>query len=224
MQSRDIRQAKREVLGQRRGLPHTIRRIYHLFMGLGCFALYAWGIDRKTACWLLILFGIPLLVFDIARLQSPWLRKFALKYFSPIMRRNELLSLSGNSFFILGMTGVVFFFSKNIALLSVLFLAVGDPVAAYVGTRYGKHRIPGGKSVEGALANFLVSALVTAPFAAFYLGLSGAPLVAMILAGGLVSTIAELIPFPGDDNFSVPLFSALLLSLLHVLWPFFPAA
>ena len=216
-----VRANKWAVLKQHRSIPHSLRRLYHLTMGLACFSLYAWLIDRETACWLLALLGGPFLLLDILRLQIPGFQKITLQYFGPLMRRNELLGLTGNSFFILGLFTVVFFFSKPIALLSVLYLAIGDPVASYIGTRFGKRKIIGSKSLEGAAANFFASALATAWFVEGYMGYAGNATVTIALIGGLVSTLAELVPFPVDDNFSVPVLSALQLTLVDRLFNFF---
>lgn len=216
-----IRAAKRTVLKQERSLPHALRRAYHLAMGLVCFALYAWVVDRRQACWLVAGIGGPFLLFDILRLQSSRLKKFALQHFSQLMRRNELLGLSGNSFFIVGIFTVTLLFSKPIALLSILFLAVGDPVAAFVGTRYGRRKIWGRKTLEGAIANFCVSFLVSGWFAAGYLALSWERSLLLAMIGGVISTVSELVPAPVDDNLSVPVLAALLLSVVHFVWPLY---
>jgi dolichol kinase len=219
-QKDETRALKWAVLKQHRSLPHALRRLYHLLMGLGCFAMYAWVINRQTACWAIVAIGGPFFLLDVLRLQSPLLKKLALRYFGTVMRRNELMGLTGNSFFILGLFFVVFFFSKPIALLSILFLAVGDPVAAFVGTRYGRIKLIAGKSLEGAAANFAVSGVVSAVFGVMYLEMSTYAW-ALGLVGGTVSAIAELLPFPGDDNFSVPVFAGIQLSLIDHFWPFF---
>ncbi len=214
------RKLKWNVLKQHRTLPHGLRRLYHFLMGLACFSLYAWVIDRATASWLLLTIGGPLFLFDVLRLKSPLLKQWALRHFSPIMRRNELLGLTGNSFFILGLFVVVFFFSKPVALLSILLLAVGDPVAAFVGTRYGRTKMAGGKTLEGNLAGFFASALAGWAFALFYLGLSSGTLKLAVIAG-LASALAEGIPSPIDDNFTIPVLSGLLLSVIHSFWPLY---
>jgi dolichol kinase len=183
-------------------------------MGIGCFFLYALYLDQKLAALLVLGIGGPFVVFDIVRLKSARVKHFALAHFGPLMRRNELLGLSGNSFFILGLLTVTLFFPKPIALVSILFLAVGDPVAASIGTRYGKHRIWAGKSMEGAFANALASALVSGVFASVYLGKSPESALAFAALGAVVSVVAELVPLPVDDNFSVPVLSALQLSLI----------
>lgn len=216
-----IRAAKWAVLGQDRSLPHNLRRLYHLVLGIACVLAYAYFMDRKTCYWAIIYIGGPFIVLDILRQQSPLLKRLALKHFSPVMRRNELLGLSGNSYFILGLFAVVFFFPKSVALLSILYLAIGDPVAAWVGTNFGKIRLLGKKTLEGALANFLVSVIATIVFAHWYLHLKGSDAWMLSVLGGLASVIAELIPLPVDDNFSVPVLAALQLSLIHFFFPVF---
>lgn len=42
----------------------------------------------------------------------------------------------------------------------MLFLVIGDPTAAWVGTFYGKHRFSNGKSVEGIVAFIVVCSVV----------------------------------------------------------------
>lgn len=213
-----IRAAKWEVLRQRREIPHDIRRLYHLIMGLVSFAIYAWWLDRSSALWTLAAVGVPLLAFDIVRLRSARVRNLALKHLAPLMRRNELLNLSGNSYFILGLFVILGCFSKNIALLSVLFLAIGDPVASFFGTRYGSWRLPGGKSVQGCLANAVVSALAAGAFGVGYLDLAWADAVVLAVVGGTVSMVAEWVPSPVDDNLTIPVLSALQLHALQSLF------
>jgi dolichol kinase len=113
----------------------------------------------------------------------------------------------------LGLLVVVFFFSKPVVLLSVLFLAIGDPIAAIVGTRWGRTKITKRKSLEGSVANFLATALVSLLFGLFYLQLGVPQSLLLTLLGGTVSTLVELLPAPIDDNFTIPVGSALLLSL-----------
>ncbi len=205
------------MLKQHRSLPHLLRRLYHLVMGVSCFSLYAWVLNREQALLLLLVGGGFLIGLDILRLKVPWFKKQVLKHFSNVMRRNELLAITGNSFYIIGIFAVVLFFTKPVALLSILYLALGDPIAAFVGTQYGKTKLWGRKSLEGAFANFVVSLIATAWFLLGYMGFSGRDALVGAVIGGLVSTLAELCPVPVDDNLSVPILSALGLSLASLL-------
>ena len=104
--------------------------------------------------------------------------------------------------------------------MSVLFLALGDPLAAVVGSRWGKTRLIGKKSLEGALACFTGSSIAAGFFAWGYMDQSISVSIVTALVGGLISTVAELIPAPVDDNFTIPVLSATLLLLASQVFPF----
>jgi len=207
------------ILGRGRATLHFQRKFYHLIMGLGCFCAYAFFLDRLSALLLLGLMGGTLVACDVMRFKIPALRRYAVSLFGNVMRREELRSLSGNSFYVFGLFLIVIFFPKDLVLLSILFLAVGDPAAALVGTAFGRHRLFGKKSLEGALANFAASLTVALLFGMFYLGLAFPRSLTLAFIGALVSVISELLPTRLDDNFTIPVLSC---SLLYLVCLFFP--
>ena len=107
---------------------------------------------------------------------------------------------------------VFLFFDKELAILALLYIAVGDPLAGVVGKRYGRVKI-GSKSVEGTMA-FAVGA-----------GAVGCGMVAgglevpywVALGGAGVGALVELFPSPLDDNLTVPPMSATLMWALLLL-------
>ncbi len=207
------RQKKKEVLQQKRQTLHLPRRFYHLMSGLGCFTLYAWFIDQRTAMLLLAFVGIPFIVMDFIRLRVPSLNTLALKLFGKIMRREELLRLSANSYYIMALTILVLCFPKPIALLGLLYLAAGDPIAAIVGSNWGRHPLLAGRTWEGSLANFGISALMTFLFALFFMHLTGPLALLLALVGGVISAVAEALPLPLNDNLTFPVIAACLLTM-----------
>jgi glycerol-3-phosphate acyltransferase PlsY len=206
---------------RRRSVPHLGRKSYHCLMGLLCVSLYAFALSRTQALWLLGTVGGFLVLLDWYRIRSGAMNALTLRLFGKIMRREELKSISGNSFYILGIFIVLALFSKPVVLLSVLFLAIGDPVAGMVGTLWGRHKLLGDKSAEGAAANFLFTGAASFLLGYSYLGMGIEKAWALALVGGTVSTVSELIPFPLDDNFTIPVFSAILLTLVTTLVPLF---
>jgi dolichol kinase len=216
-----VKTVKLEILHRHRSLPHLERKFYHFMMGMICFSLYAFLVEKTTALLLLALIGGPLVVLDILRLKNPEMNDVALRIFGKFMRREELKSVSGNSFFVMGLLVIVAFFPKPVVLLSVLYLAIGDPVAAVVGSFYGRHKIIGKKSWEGAGANFLCSSLASWAMGFSYFGFSAEKALILGLLGGTVSVLAELLPTPIDDNFTIPVVSSLLLSVLTLALPLF---
>jgi dolichol kinase len=216
-----VKTVKLEVLNRHRSLPHLERKFYHFVMGMICFSLYAFVIEKHTALLLLALIGGPLVILDFLRLKNPEMNDVALRLFGKIMRREELRSVSGNSFFVLGLLTIVAIFPKPIVLLSVLYLAIGDPIAAVVGSLYGRHKLIGKKSVEGALANLILSSLATLLMGVGYFGLSSERALILALIGGLTSVVAELLPTPIDDNFTIPVMSSIILAALALVLPLF---
>ncbi len=209
------------VLGRDRSIPHVGRKIYHLLNGLAIFALYAFFMTRIQAIATLSVCGGLFVIFDLLRLRIPKLNALALRVFGKLMRREELKGISANTFYIWGLLVVLILFPKPVVLLSILFLAVGDPVAAVVGTLYGKHKIIAGKSLEGAAANFVCSGLATFIAGVAYFHFSPDKALFVALIGGAVSTAAELAPLPGNDNFTIPVVSSVLLSLIAAFVPIF---
>ncbi len=92
------------------------------------------------------------------------------------------------------------------AIAALAFIMTGDPAAAIIGRKYGRHRFKT-KSVEGSLA-FLAAAMIIAFI------VPNLPLMIGII-GALTATITEAVSFYIDDNTSVPLISGLIMQLVH---------
>ncbi|MFM8269491.1 MAG: diacylglycerol/polyprenol kinase family protein [Pseudomonadota bacterium] len=216
----EVRTLRRNVLHIGRSTPHLGRKFYHFLNGIICVGLYAFALSREEALMLLGSVGGVFMLLDLIRLKSPALNAMTLKYFGRIMRREELRSVSGNSFYILGLLVLVYFFPKPIVLLSALYLAVGDPIAAVVGTHWGKVKITKRKTLEGALANWFSTSAISLLFGLVYLKLTLSQAVMLSVVGGSISTFVELLPSPIDDNFTIPVGSALLISAVSIFFPF----
>ena len=209
-----VRDEKRRILDREREKPHGTRKLYHFVMGAICFTLYGVVLPEKTALWTLAIVGGAFVVLDLLRLRWPWLNRLALKFFGKLMRREELTTLTANSWYVLGLLAAGLLFPKPYALLGLAFLAVGDPTAAVVGTRWGKVPLRSGKSLEGTLANFVASAVVAFFTALWLFKLNGADALLVAFVGGAASAVAEAAPTPVNDNFAIPVISAGLLLLV----------
>ena len=216
----EYRSVKHAVWNRERSQPHYLRKFYHAVMGLICFSLYAFVLTTDQALFLLATIGGGWMLLDLVRFRVPAVNRAALRIFGNLMRREELHSLTANSFYVLGMATVVLAFPKPIALLAVLYLALGDPAAAIVGTRWGRRRIGiGNKSVEGMAANGFVCFVATFLVGLFLFHLQIDKAFALAVLGSSAAMIAEVIPMPLDDNFTLPVISAMLLSVALLLVP-----
>jgi glycerol-3-phosphate acyltransferase PlsY len=100
-------------------------------------------------------------------------------------------------------------FDDIVVVLALTFLAIGDPLAALVGRWDRKLRIFG-KSIIGTAA-FAGGAIA----AGFAIGLHpDIPFAWWIVPGAITAAIAELLPIPIDDNISIPLAAAGVMTVL----------
>jgi dolichol kinase len=94
-------------------------------------------------------------------------------------------------------------FPTKIAYASIAIVAVGDPVAAYVGGRLAHRHIRRNKTLEGLIAGFLASflaaSLIVSPIAA--------------LVGSIGAMVMELLDIP-DDNLTMPIAAGALITIV----------
>lgn len=178
------------------------RKAIHIAsMGIPIFAYF---LDRVDSVLILsILFGISLIA-DIERFRSGFVGDFIRRYFNFMIRPHEknskggMYALTGSTWMLLSAIITFAIFPKPVAVAAFSMLILCDTAAALIGRRYGRIRFgPKQKSVEGTLAFFITGILIS-------LVTPRLPIEAGIV-GALVAAIAEALPIPLDDNFSVPL-------------------
>ena len=198
---------------------HVARKIWHMSAVFLIFTLWM-ILPFWLSLTLLSLFWLLFISVDILRHKNPALNKHLLKTLRPIMRSSEVHRLAGTSYLLTGVLLIIIFFNSEVVSLSLLFLAFADPIASFVGIKYGKDKIFGHKSVQGFMAAFLVCGTLTFLFLT-YSRISEHILIVSLLSG-LVGALSELIPIGKlDDNFSMPLLSSAGLTILFYFFGFF---
>lgn len=189
---------------------HLARKIWHV-MGVTTIVVIYSLVTVDLALRLIAVASFICVMFDVVRQQVPALNRWALKAFGLFMREHEREGLAGTTYLFLGTFLIIWFFPRPIVTLTLLFLAVADPLASYVGIRYGKDKLIGSKSLQGSLAAFAACAVLSFVYF-WYTGLMTERLLIVGLLAGLSGALSELIPFGRlDDNFSFPVVSALAL-------------
>ena len=109
--------------------------------------------------------------------------------------------VSAPIWFALGTLLSITLFPPRHAMIGVLTLAVGDPVAALTGQFLGRHPNPlnRSKSIEGSLAGFIAASLACS--------LLTNPLISVV--GCFAGMVIEALPLPLNDNFTIPFLSTL---------------
>ena len=196
---------------------HLARKLWHA-IGVGFMA--AWfNVFSYGGSWALLVAVAAIIVpLDFLRRSRPKLNEATVRVFQSVMRTHEQTALSGFTYLLAGAAILLTFFDKHVVTLTLLFLALGDPIASYCGIRFGKDRIIGNKTLQGSVGAFVTCALVAALY--FYaqnLMIERLWIVAPV--SGLIGAVAELTPVGKlDDNLTFPVLAAGLLWTLLTLF------
>lgn len=166
----------------------------------------ALGLEREVMIFITASLTGTAIALELSRHRFPRLNDWFLSQVSVLTKESEKSQILGSTYMAAASLIVFLSFEKEVAILALLYIAVGDPLAGIVGKRFGRLRI-GSKSVEGTLA-FAVGA-----------GAVGCALIAggldvpywVALSGAGLGALVELAPSPLDDNLTVPPVSATLM-------------
>ena len=156
---------------------------------------------------LLFLMTISLLIEYFRYNYRGRLRNIFQKYLLEILRTKEIEGqFTGATWMLIGFTFTVFLFEFEIAVLALLFLCIGDSVAAIVGTAFPIGKI-WNKSLLGSFAGIILCAI-------FGIIINNSLSPKLIILGAISAMFVELIPSRINDNFSIPIFSGFTMHIL----------
>jgi dolichol kinase len=185
------------------------RKTYRIVVGLIFPVLYYFSPDKLLPIAALMFFLGLVTGLEVARKASPvawdWICKRSRGVF-----KEKSGPILGETFFLLSTLFCIVFLDKSIAICALLYLTFGDAASTVVGVRYGTRRFANQKSIQGSLA-FLIVSLIVGFLARLAPGIHIEPWV--VLMGGVVATVAEALPLPVDDNFTVAAFSGMAMEI-----------
>jgi dolichol kinase len=211
-----------KVLHKRSDL-HLLRKLWHITTGsLGLFAFTRSNLDQQTWGFIVLTIALVGFVVDITRARFPQINMLVIRLMGPLMRRSEKEGLSGLPFYALGVSLSLFFFSRDIAILSVMFLVFSDPLSSFFGVLYGKDKIMPNKSLQGAVAGFFTCYLITLFYTMNHVTLGNHILIFAVVSG-IIGAASELVSaFNIDDNLTIPVLSGLGMTVLNYFVSVFP--
>ncbi len=181
-----------------------LRKSIHICNSLFAYSLFIF--DQREFSIIIGFCTISIILFEIVRINFQKVNILFIKIFGPIIRDFEGGGrLTGATYVMISSFFVLVLFDKYVCITSILIMSYSDTAAAIIGKKYGRTRIFK-KTLEGSLAFFVTSLiilLIIAPEVSLGLGL-----IAIIIA-----TLVESLPINIDDNLSVPLIIALILSI-----------
>jgi len=147
------------------------------------------------------------LILEGVRFKSSTVNDFLFRKASMILKGREKGHITSSTWFVLASFFVALLFERDVAITAWLFTTFGDMAAEVVGIKWGRTKFLG-KSLKGSLAclgtclivGLACWSLLRLPFA-------------VVLAGALAATVAELLPLPADDNFTMPLLAGAVMAL-----------
>lgn len=142
------------------------RKVLHVSIGFLVYWLFVTGTQPPSVTPWLMGALIPIATTDYLRHTFPSLNSTYVRLLGAFMRESEYSGYNGVIFYLLGAWIVLYFFPKDVGVVSVMMLSWCDTAASTFGRLYGKYtpRIRRGKSLAGSLAAFLVGVLTAGWF------------------------------------------------------------
>ncbi len=190
------------------GVARVERRLFHMVAG-SLFPLLALVLPQWVIILLVATGTGASIVLEVSRRRSRRVNDWFTRWFSVLLKESESSQTLGSTYLLAATLLAFLLFDRDVAVLALLFLAVGDPLAALVGERYGRARIRK-KSVEGSLAFVAGAALVGWVLIAGGLDIS----LWVVMSGAAVAALVELMSLPPDDNITVPLVAGAVMTPL----------
>jgi len=166
---------------------------------------YAWTHQKGLVIRILLILLAGFLAVDLLRLKFALVRKLFLHIFGSLLRESERQKrLTGATTLLMGWTLAVVVFKEKPAVVGMLFTGLADPAAAIVGRIWGKNKF-WNKSLEGAAAFYFTASFIILAFTGYsWAGLGVA----------LGMSVLEFLPIGIDDNLTIPVVTAYLLSVI----------
>jgi len=186
------------------------RTIFHVLSGVAVVAAFELLLTQRLAIAVAAVFCVFTWSLETARRFSPSFNVLMMKLFKPIARDHERYRVNSSTWYGTALLLIAITAPNVAGMLGILALAVGDPAAGYVGRRWGRFRIVGGKSLEGTLA-FMAAALLCGLVyvgVSHHLTLISTAFLVLPAVAAVVGALTELLAIHVDDNLAVPLLTA----------------
>ena len=184
-----------------------LRKLIHL--GGAAFALLYLVAPRQVVLAVALVILALTTAVEWGRQRWPALERLFERIIGAALRQGEESQPTAGLWSMLGVIITLLAFERRFAIPAILYAQVGDPAAEIVGRRWGRHRMPNGKSLEGSLACFVVNLGVGL---ACCLVLPLSPGVAVL--GALAATLTEATPTPLGDNLTMAPVAGLAMALV----------
>lgn len=149
-------------------------------------------------------------IMELLRMHNGKAREKLLSFFQPISHPFEHKKINSSTWFATSLVILSLTQSLPLCAAAVTVLGFSDPAAAAIGRKFGRTKLPGGRSLEGSLTFFLVGTLGVFLLLSIFHPLGSYWQMFIVAASaGLFGALGELFGSFADDNITIPLGSAL---------------
>ncbi len=184
------------------------RNLFHLASAGFSLCLIEFILDQPSLLQASAAFAVAAWTMELSRKRWPGVNRTLMRLFQPVAHPHESWRINSATWYATALVLLALTGNPVVQTTAVVVLGVGDPVAALVGRRFGKHKLINGRSVEGSSAFFVSSAIAVVGVLLALHGLPLATVLVIALAGALPATFAELLSKRVDDNLTIPLSAA----------------
>ena len=182
------------------------RKAIHLFNLIIPFGYWFIIPDQNQFKIIIITFTALFILADYFRKKSKIIKKLFIIFFNKMLREHELKGqFTGATWVMISASVTILVFPKYIAIISLIFMSIGDTFAALIGRKFGKLKIYD-KSFEGFLGGLIAGLVAAYCYDPLPFYISG--------FGALAAMLFETLPLPLDDNFRIPIGSAIIMTIL----------
>ncbi len=169
----------------------------------------------------LLVLGILLalmFIIELVKYKSNFIYDLYMKNFKHMLREHEYdknrFRINGASWVIFAAIFCIILFPKLIAVTGLLMLSFADSTSALAGRMFGKKQYAPNRSYVGTITFFVVGIIIMF-LAPKYFGTIKEYIIVLIAV--IVTTVADGLSLPIDDNFTIPVVCCAVLYLLYSL-------
>jgi glycerol-3-phosphate acyltransferase PlsY len=196
-----------------RQTPFNVKRgLVHFTIGCG-ISITGLLLSHYMIILILAFLAVIWILVDLLRMRFAKLGVLFHSCFSAFLRDYERTRLTGATFLLIGSLLSFVVFDNQVAALSVSFLAVGDPLAHLVRDKLNKASTFNRYLAEtsACIAGCVIVGFLLQHFSIMSVNL------APMFAGAVIASAVQGIPFPIDDNLTIPLCSGVTMWLIQIL-------
>ncbi|MBL9036981.1 MAG: hypothetical protein JNG84_00575 [Archangium sp.] len=185
------------------------RSFFHVFSAALAVAIIELSPSSEILIGLAGLYAVAGWSMELTRRWRPSINTALMKLFGPVAHAHETYRINSATWYATALLVLTLTRNPLLCAAGVAILGVADPIAAFIGRRYGRNKLINGRSLEGSLAFVASGALVAwAVISGFHPELGASRGLVVAAAAALAGAIAELVSVRVDDNFSIPVASA----------------